>query len=545
MSHLRPLLKDVRVWLLVIFVLLSVIAINPKFTPQGVALRQVVKESAAEQAGIKNPDPRTAPTQRERILDINGKDVRTIEDYYAIVENYPANTSMRVVTTQGTYTLLTPSPPAANATQNATAQSASSGADDLGLVVYDAPRSNIKLGLDLSGGTRVILKPEQKVSKDDLDLIIENIKERLNVYGLSDIVVRDARDLSGDDFIVVEIAGANKDEVRELLGNQGKFEAKIGNSTVFRGGNDITYVCRTAECSGIDRNAGCGQAADGWACRFSFEIQLSPDAAARQGDLTRDLTVIYNESTQGYLERPLDLYLDNGLVDSLHISADLKGKTETHILISGSGTGVTQQAAAENAIANMKTLQTVLITGSLPVKLDIVKSDGISPALGGGFVRNAALLMILSIFAVTAVIVARYRRLIVSIPVIVTMLAEVIIVLGFAAAVGWNMDLASIAAIIIAIGSGVDDQIVLIDETLESVKSQARSWKEKVSAAFFIIFASYFTLAAAMVPLFFAGAGLLRGFAITTVVGVTAGVLITRPAFARFIEALLKRDEES
>jgi len=111
---------------------------------------------------------------------------------------------------------------------------------------------------------------------------------------------------------------------------------------------------------------------------------------------------------------------------------------------------------------------------------------------------------------------------------------------------GWNLDLAAIAAIVIAIGSGVDDQIVMIDETLNDKlgKERRRSWKERIGMAFLIVLISYFTLASAMIPLFFAGAGLLRGFAITTLVGITAGVLITRPAFAQFMEILLKKDDE-
>ena len=60
------------------------------------------------------------------------------------------------------------------------------------------------------------------------------MKERLNVYGLSDLVVRDANDLVGNQYIVVEIAGATEDEIKDLLAKQGKFEAKIGNATVFR-----------------------------------------------------------------------------------------------------------------------------------------------------------------------------------------------------------------------------------------------------------------------------------------------------------------------
>jgi len=40
--------------------------------------------------------------------------------------------------------------------------------------------------------------------------------------------------------------------------------------------------------------------------------------------------------------------------------------------------------------------------------------------------------------------------------------------------------------------------------------------------------------------LIFAGAGMLKGFALTTIIGVSVGVFITRPAYASIIEILLK-----
>ena len=43
-----------------------------------------------------------------------------------------------------------------------------------------------------------------------------------------------------------------------------------------------------------------------------------------------------------------------------------------------------------------------------------------------------------------------------------------------------------------------------------------------------------------MLPLFWAGAGILKGFALTTIIGVSIGVLITRPAFAEIIKLILK-----
>ena len=188
----------------------------------------------------------------------------------------------------------------------------------------------------------------------------------------------------------------------------------------------------------------------------------------------------------------------------------------------------------------MKRLQTILITGSLPVKLNIVKTDAISPILGEEFVKNAILMSLLAILAVAIVIGIRYRKFIIAIPILITMLSEVVILLGAAALIKWNIDLAAIAGILVAIGTGVDDQIVITDETLKGETSNIYNWKEKVKRAFLIIMLAYFTVVAAMFPLIFAGAGLLKGFAITTIIGVTIGVFITRPAYSAFVEIMLK-----
>ena len=56
----------------------------------------------------------------------------------------------------------------------------------------------------------------------------------------------------------------------------------------------------------------------------------------------------------------------------------------------------------------------------------------------------------------------------------------------------------------------------------------------------FIVMGAYLTTCAGMLPLWFAGAGLLKGFAFTTIVGISFGVLVARPAYAAMIEQLLK-----
>ncbi len=574
MNKFKAVFTNWRVLFLIATLLLAILAINPHPGNEGAAIRAVAKDSAAEAAGIPSPSPSISPTARERVVSINNKPVTDEADYHRLVNQITAlgiNRTFTLQTNKNLYSLTTQPEievitlheqelvnvtsylynETTNTTTNVTRQELRNktkeriiGVEPIGLTVYDAPKNNIREGLDLTGGTRVILQPQEAVSQTDMDLIIANIKERLNVFGLSDLVVRPSKDLQGSDFIIVEIAGANQEEVRSLIAEQGKFEARIANETVFFGGDkDITYVCRSAECSGIDPR-GCGPLGDGtWSCRFRFSISLSPTAAARQAAMTKNLDVVFDQG-QSYLSHPLDLYLDGVLVDTLQIGSDLKGRTITNIEISGPGTGKTQQEAVQDALNAMKKLQTVMITGSLPVKLNIVKVDAVSPLLGQEFVNNALLIGLLSIISVVLMVFLRYRELRVSLPMSIAMMSEAVIILGFAAAAGWNLDLSAIAAIIIAIGTGVDDQIVIADEALRGERTAtARSWKERIARALFIIVASYVTTVAAMLPLISAGAGMLRGFAITTIVGVSIGVFITRPAFAAIVQILVKKDE--
>ena len=129
----------------------------------------------------------------------------------------------------------------------------------------------------------------------------------------------------------------------------------------------------------------------------------------------------------------------------------------------------------------------------------------------------------------------------IAIPMIFIMLSELLLILGIASIIKWNLDLAAIAGIIASIGTGVDDQIIITDETLKGDEA-AYNWKEKIKRAFFIIMVAYATTFAAMIPLYYSGAGLLRGFAVVTIIGISIGVFITRPVFGKIIETLLKKE---
>lgn len=515
--NIKRILKQPRVIILIVVLLISFLAINHQFGQEGVMISSVEFNSSVYQTGLEAPTSDQSLTSREKILEVNDQKVNSPEEFYIIMEQIPLESIVKLKTTEEEYSFIKDS-------------------TNAGIIVTEAPTSNLRKGLDLQGGTRVLLEPVDKVGEQETQDIIKTMENRLNVYGLADVTIKSASDLEGNKFIIAEVAGTTQEEVKDIIANQGVFESKIGNKTVFIGGErDVTFVCRTdGTCSRIEP---CQQSNGQYFCRFEFEISLSADAAERHADATRELPIVPSQGGQRVLNESIDFYLDGKLVDELQIDASLRGQKATRVTISGSGSGVTQTEAIEDTIKNRDRLQTILITGSLPTKLEIVKVDTISPSLGEAFVNNALLVGILAAFGVGLVIYIRYRKLRITIPAMIAILSEIYIILGFAALFKYNLDLAAIAAIIAAVGTGVDDQIVIIDEVLYGTSG---SLKQHLKKAFFIILAAYATTVAAMLPLLRAGAGLLTGFAIVTIVGVTVGVLVTRPAFGAIVRTLME-----
>jgi len=501
-----------KIWILIIAILLSLISvfgIPPVALQKGVLVTSVEPNSAAFEAGFK---------EKMIITAVDGQSVKDANEFSELISNkfrQTGNESIAVIFNTNLAEIVYFS-------------------NKLPEITFsDNLPSNLKFGLDLIGGSRALVQAEdKKLSSEEMRDLVDTTQNRLNEFGLTDLKVRQVSDLEGNQFMLVEIAGATPQDLESLISQQGKFEAKIGDEIVFIGGKrDIASVCRgDSTCARIDSPR---QSGGGYVARFSFGITLSADAAKRHAEITEKLDV--NSSNPQYLEKPLDLYLDDNLVDTLLISEGLKGRVTTQISVSGSGAGATAEEAFDDAEEKMHKLQTLLITGSLPFKLEIVKLDTISPALGGEFLRVIIIALLTAIGVVALVVFARYKKMKSSLALLLTSLSEVVIILGISVVIKWNLDLPSIAGILIVVGTGIDQQIIILDE---SRRGAFLSLKQRMKRAFTIIVGAYFTSVVAMLPLLWAGAGLLKGFAFTTIIGITTGVLITRPAFADMIRRI-------
>jgi preprotein translocase subunit SecD len=414
-----------------------------------------------------------------------------------------------------------------------------------------------------------------------MDRMISTLQTRINVYGLRECTFMPIW-YEKNGFIEITMAGGTEEELKELLEHQGNFEAKIpiilnldGNKSSLELDKKYDVFLENDRIKIGDISAGAGDnftlagipffvnnitdivnltstvysgndiaivyfgksmvEKSGSGYSWSFPIEITGDGAKKFAWVTQNVPIAPARpgETYRYLESKIYLYLDNDLLDELNIRSGLKGKIETGISIEGGATTVDQ---AKNAMIK---LQSILKSGALPTSINVVQLDNISPKLGAGFLGVIIMAAVAAILAVSAVIFIRYRRLKLIFPTILISLCEVLIILGAAALIKWNIDLAAIAGIIATVGTGVDSQIIMLDQAL---RGETKSWtlKERIGRAFFVIFGSGGTVLSAMLPLMILGFGLLRGFAIVTMIGVLAGILITRPAFGVIVEKLVR-----
>lgn len=516
-EKLYDIFTNFRVILLLFFVLIAFIAMNIQFGEKGVVINGIVPGSLAAQAGF-DFDSGDDLSSFEEVLAINGEEVDSPSQFYNFIEKLPQNETFIIDTDRGTYSLLNPI-------------SNRSISESLGLSVREEPRSNIRLGIELEGGSRLILKTQETLSQSDFDLLVDTLQSRLDVYGASGTRVNKLDDAFSDDqYIIIESISSNKNDIFELVQRQGEFQAIIENTTVFTGEN-VVRVYNDPQHASLQ---GCSGQIGNYVCSFSFSVQIDSEGTDQFFDKTKTLQVIGSR-----LSEEVRFVLDGNNITSLSIAASFKYQkvSQPQITVSGDPSA-TEAAAIASAQREMKFLQTILSTQSLPTELDVVQSYSISSSLGEELLSNSILVGFVALLLVSAVVALRYRRFEIFIAIFLALITEVLIVFGFAAFMRLAIDLAAIGGLIAAIGTGVDDQIIITDEYFKKRKKDVSS-KKRIKGALAIIMIAYLTTLAAMLPLNFAGLNIIQGFAFMIIVGVTVGVFITRPAYAAVLRILM------
>lgn len=363
------------------------------------------------------------------------------------------------------------------------------------------------------------------VSKTTADTVKRVLENKINAMGTKDAKVNTLTGLNNvARYIRVELAGVDMKQAQEIVGKQGKFEIRIqttGNASehvVF--GDMITSVqLPTQEPPGSDK----------WGVSFT----LSEDGATA----FQEAAIRYG-ATADPENHYLNMLLDNETVYSAPLSEDLARQLQTQ---------KTRQLYASTGAGRAGSLQATqleihLRAGALPVDVTIAGSGGTSAPLGERYKTMAVLAGILALITVGIVIYYRYREPGIVLPMILTNASELVILLGFIAAIRFQMDLPTIAGLVAVVGTGIDQLVIITDEILHEGKVPSPNlYLKRLSRALGIIMAAAATVVIAMLPLALMDLSTLKGFAIITIMGVLVGVIVTRPAYGKIIMQILSK----
>ncbi len=164
-------------------------------------------------------------------------------------------------------------------------------------------------------------------------------------------------------------------------------------------------------------------------------------------------------------------------------------------------------------------------SGALPAELTTLEQRSISATLGADSVRAGALALIIGFVAVIVYMVVSYGRF--GVYADAALVANVVLMAGALSLFGSTLTLPGIAGIVLTIGMAVDANVLIF----ERIREELRAGKSPINAAEVgyekarsaIIDANITTLFAAMI-MFLLGAGPVRGFAVTLMIGVVTSV---------------------
>ncbi len=348
----------------------------------------------------------------------------------------------------------------------------------------------------------------------------EILEVKLNLFGLSDVKPV----IEGREFILIDLAGIDIDTAMDLAGTPGKFEIRVQI-----GNNESVHAVYGEEIQTVGYH------------RMDNNVWGVPFTLTQQGaDALRQVAIETN-AVGDPDNHEITMYLDNRVIYSAPLSHEL-AQSMRNVPIQDLVASFGSDTGSED---NAKELESHLKAGALPVNVEVIGSGQVPASLGSQFKELTAIAGLLAIITVSFMVFLRYRRKEIMLPMIITSLSEVVMILGFASAVKWQLDLPAITGIIAVIGTGIDHLVVITDEVLyEGKLPPTKVYNARITRAFGIIFAAGSTTTIAMIWLVWMGFGALKGFALTTIVGVMIGVLIARPVYARIIKEVLKESKD-
>ncbi|MCY7385364.1 MAG: protein translocase subunit SecD [Microcoleus sp. CAN_BIN18] len=400
-----------------------------------------------------------------------------------------------------------------------------------------------RLGLDLQGGSQLTIQVKTtpaipKIDQGMLEAVRRIVENRVNGLGVSEALVQTV----GQDQILVQLPGVNDPQQAErVLGGTAKLDFReqlpgteaqlaierqlqqelVAKQTALKTSKNEAGIKenqaalkRSYEAiAKLYKSSGLGgeNLKDAQAQPTGNEWNVALRFDTKGGELFGELTK--NLAGTG---RTLGVFLDEKMISSPVVGVEFAqtGITGGNAVIQGRFT--TQEA---------NDLAVQLRGGALPVPVEIIENRTIGASLGRDSIQSSINAGIGGLILVLIFMVGYYR-----LPGVIANIALLIYALLTWAAfvlLGVTLTLPGIAGFVLSIGMAVDANVLIFERTREELRS-GKTLYRSVESGFYRAFSSILdgnvTTLIACAALFWLGAGLVKGFAVTLALGVAVSM---------------------
>jgi protein-export membrane protein SecD len=396
---------------------------------------------------------------------------------------------------------------------------------------------NVKLGLDLAGGTELVYNADTSNVVTDkqgaLNSLREVIEKRVNIFGVAEPLVQLEKSsaVAGaqQDRLLVELPGVTDVKAAvDALGKTPVLEFKLLDSTVDAsaadtakdftiGYKDTGLTGRYLKSSELEFASGNSTAAAG-----------SPVIVLHFND---DGAKLFEKITSENIGKQLAIFLDGQVISSPVIQEAIPGGNAT---ITGKFTPVEARDLVQN-----------LNFGALPVPIELQSSSSVGPTLGGAAYAAGLFASIIGFVLVALFMTLWYRLpgLIATIALVI----YVIITVGLIEYIPITLTASGIAGFILSIGMAVDANVLIFErmkEELRAGKGAHEAAKAGFSRAWPAIRDGHFTMIISSVILFWMGTSLVQGFALVFGLGVIVSLFTAITVTQTFLKVILPAENK-
>ena len=401
----------------------------------------------------------------------------------------------------------------------------------------------IRLGIDLQGGTSVLVKMDTSSLTNASDVssalpqAVEVVRKRVDKFGVAEPVIQP----QGNDTILVQLPGmsaADQERAIEQIRRAAFLEFRmvdpdsdqdIATGEIKPGYEVLIHKEKTR--TGQDRIE-------------KVEVKKRPEMT---GDSIKSAMVVRGNMGEPEIDFTLN---DAGTTRFGEITREnighrlaiiLDGELQSAPVIRSAIEGGRGQITGQFDVKEAHDLASAL-ENPLKAPLTPIAVHQVDPTLGKDAIQSGIKASIYGTLAVSAFMLAYY--MIAGMVANVALIANIIILLGVMCSVGTTLTLPGIAGVVLTVGMAVDAN-VLIYERIREESAKGKSLRGAIAAgyarAFGTIFDSHVTTLISSIILIFMGTGSIKGFGVALTIGVAASLFTALVVTRMIFDFLLDR----